>query len=82
MSVEDYIIVKTPLGYLRGRKLPSARRDYYYSFQGIPYAKPPLGDLRFKVSKAQQTTSSLTLIYLVLSAAIKVKSIVSATGTG
>ncbi|KAJ9600064.1 hypothetical protein L9F63_009645, partial [Diploptera punctata] len=36
-------------GSLRGKKVQSSINDVkYYSFQGIPYAKPPTGPLRFK----------------------------------
>lgn len=40
--------VKTSEGQLRGRKLVSAYGKTYYRFQGVPYARPPLGTLRFK----------------------------------
>jgi carboxylesterase type B len=36
-------------GALRGREETSKCQKAYYSFQGIPYAKPPVGSLRFKV---------------------------------
>lgn len=38
-------------GTLRGQEKTSEYFSHkkYYSFQGIPYAKPPLGPLRFKV---------------------------------
>lgn len=36
-------------GILRGQVLQSRDGRTYYSFTGIPYAKPPIGELRFKV---------------------------------
>lgn len=42
-------IVQIDLGQLKGRVAQDADGDNYYSFQGIPYAKPPLGNLRFRV---------------------------------
>lgn len=36
-------------GVLSGKIGENIHGDKFYSFQGIPYAKPPLGKLRFKV---------------------------------
>lgn len=36
-------------GILEGELLENDYGGKYYSFKGIPYAEPPLGDLRFKV---------------------------------
>lgn len=35
-------------GILEGEKINNQYGGIYYSFKGIPYAKPPLGDLRFQ----------------------------------
>lgn len=43
------LIVETTYGPVFGSKRTSILGDDFYSFRGIPYAKPPLGDLRFKV---------------------------------
>lgn len=43
-------MVKVKQGVLCGRKAKDYYGDSYFGFQGIPYAKPPLGNLRFKVS--------------------------------
>lgn len=46
----ERVIVETKVGKLRGkRSYSSFSNKTYYSFVGIPYAKPPVGDLRFKV---------------------------------
>lgn len=37
------MLVKTPYGELEGEE-----RDHYIAFEGIPYAEPPNGDLRFE----------------------------------
>nr|CAD7417913.1 unnamed protein product [Timema poppensis] len=39
-------------GTLRGRVVTSHPDKTYYSFQGVPYAKPPVGELRFKSPRA------------------------------
>lgn len=41
-------IIETNYGPVRGIKRTSAVGEQFYSFRGIPYAKPPIGDLRFK----------------------------------
>ena len=37
-------------GKLKGKVCKDYEEKDYYSFQGIPYATPPLGKLRFMVS--------------------------------
>ena len=50
----DDIIVNVAQGQLRGEHLTTVTgKSTYYSFKGIPYAKPPVGSLRFKVNKYQ-----------------------------
>ncbi|XP_049883738.1 juvenile hormone esterase-like isoform X2 [Pectinophora gossypiella] len=41
-------VVSVEQGQLQGRVVTSPAGKAFYSFQGIPYAKPPLGSLRFK----------------------------------
>lgn len=43
--------VDTNSGLVKGHKTASSFGYKYYNFHGIPYAKPPVGDLRFKVSQ-------------------------------
>lgn len=44
--------VETKNGKIRGiRKKTLFKKVDYYSFKGIPYAKSPTGELRFKVSE-------------------------------
>ncbi|XP_030559137.1 uncharacterized protein LOC115761509 [Drosophila novamexicana] len=41
-------VVLTTHGEVRGALLTSLFDELYYSFDGIPYAQPPLGELRFR----------------------------------
>lgn len=43
------VIVKVEQGELRGSSC-EYEGDSYIAFKGIPYALPPIGKLRFKVS--------------------------------
>ncbi|XP_061395054.1 esterase B1-like [Musca vetustissima] len=49
-ATNHFVTTKTSGGSIRGRKRKNVYREYdiYYSFEGIPYAKPPLGELRFR----------------------------------
>lgn len=42
-------VVNVEEGALQGKFITNDFGKSFYSFQGIPYAKPPLGSLRFKV---------------------------------
>ncbi|XP_061395058.1 uncharacterized protein LOC133330663 [Musca vetustissima] len=44
----QYPEIKLPVGQLKGTTRTSIYNDNYYSFEGIPYGKPPVGELRFK----------------------------------
>ncbi|KAH8420683.1 hypothetical protein KR222_000536 [Zaprionus bogoriensis] len=48
LATSIYSVVKTKLGKVRGVKRKTIWGDHYYSFERIPFAKPPLGELRFK----------------------------------
>ncbi len=37
------------LGQVRGSQMTSEAGRSFYAFRGIPYAKPPVGELRFSV---------------------------------
>lgn len=46
---EDHLLVQTTYGMVLGEEKPARNPNRIYkSFRGIPFAKPPLGDLRFK----------------------------------
>lgn len=48
---DQYRIIKTKYGLIRGFKRTSLLEKVdFYSFLGIPYAKAPIGQRRFKVS--------------------------------
>ncbi|XP_076627824.1 juvenile hormone esterase [Colletes latitarsis] len=47
-SLEDAPRVKTPLGGIKGYYKLSANGREYEAYEGIPYALPPIGKLRFK----------------------------------
>lgn len=43
-------VVRVKQGELRGVVEETDYSDQYLAFRGIPYAKPPIGPLRFKVN--------------------------------
>lgn len=45
----EMVTVTTKSGPVKGYKIASAFDYRYINFVGIPYAKPPIGELRFKV---------------------------------
>jgi cholinesterase len=49
-KMSDFVIAETEYGSVRGIRRTSVLNDDFIAFLGIPYATPPLGELRFKVS--------------------------------
>lgn len=49
------IILDTKQGTLEGETLRSRDGRPFHAFYSIPYAEPPVGDLRFKVSCSFKT---------------------------
>lgn len=53
-------LVKIPQGTLLGREFISdLNGSVFYAFLGIPYAKPPVGNLRFMVSRFLRSSSAI-----------------------
>lgn len=55
-------VVEICNGLIRGQTLQSRNGRDYYSFTGIPYAKPPVGQFRFKVSNINKQNNSSELV--------------------
>lgn len=50
-QLDDIVEVEIDSGRILGRhNVTLFKEKPYYSFRGIPYAQPPINDLRFKVS--------------------------------
>ena len=54
-SLEDQYVVNTEDGKISGYMEYSTKGRAFYSFQSIPYAKPPVGELRLKVRKSSNS---------------------------
>ena len=48
-AAAEEVVVTIDKGDLKGARLDHDYGQYYYAFKGIPYAKPPVKELRFKV---------------------------------
>ena len=48
---ETNVLVETKSGVIRGSKMKSKKGKKILAFRGIPYGKPPTGELRFKRSE-------------------------------
>lgn len=55
---EEYVL-NTNCGRVKGLIKTSSLGDRYYSFQGIPYAQNPIGDLRFRAPVSIDTCDDL-----------------------
>lgn len=53
LSDRSPIVTIPALGEVRGSKMISSSRRSFLAFRGIPYAKSPVGELRFKVTLTQ-----------------------------
>ncbi|KAI9580762.1 hypothetical protein GQX74_013263 [Glossina fuscipes] len=48
LTTREYEIINTLYGQVKGVKRVTVYDKFYYAFEGIPYAKPPIGKLRFR----------------------------------
>lgn len=46
----DAVVINTKQGSLRGLVFQSRNGAEYHAFMGIPFAKPPIGELRLEVN--------------------------------
>lgn len=54
LAAEFSPVIETTKGPVKGLVLTSSRESKkYHSYRGIPYGKPPVGYLRFRVSISQ-----------------------------
>ncbi|XP_068084827.1 esterase FE4-like [Anabrus simplex] len=64
LSDDEYPTITLPQGTVKGRKVTPGNLSPYYSFLGIPYAKPPVGNLRFKAPiPAEPWNGTLEALY-------------------
>lgn len=60
----EEIIVRIKSGKVKGYKTATNYNYHYYNFIGIPYAKPPIGELRFKVRYLHDSRYTVRLLFV------------------
>ena len=50
VSHGEGVLIETKQGKIQGQIETSRGGRHFYAFYGIPYAEPPVGELRFEVS--------------------------------
>lgn len=48
VTLEDLTLANTSLGYVRGKTITTVNGKEVDEYLGIPYAEPPVGELRFR----------------------------------
>lgn len=61
-----YVTAFTEYGLVKGVKKTTVLDCEYNAFLGIPYAKPPVGDLRFKVRWNVESGDKITQQFLLI----------------
>lgn len=51
-TINETVIIDTIYGPIRGLKRYTIYDDCYYSFEGVPFAQPPIGAKRFKAPQS------------------------------
>lgn len=52
LALNEYKVTQTEYGPIRGQRLLTLFDEKpYYSYRGVPYARPPLNELRFQVKR-------------------------------
>lgn len=55
--INETVLIQTTSGPIKGLQQKTQFGYEYAEFRGVPYAKPPIGELRFKVSSDLQCSN-------------------------
>lgn len=67
ISNEKVPRVQTSLGKVKGYYKLSYKKQLYEAYEGIPYALPPIGNLRFEVRKPKVVRIKKNFLFLIYS---------------
>jgi hypothetical protein len=61
LETNQKLLVKTRSGFIQGFPMKTIRARDIVAFTGVPYAEPPIMDLRYRVRQSKFTNDTLSL---------------------